>query len=96
MHKKSNRKIGYRQREFSPAVMDVCPQLSTSLCRPWCQGHGDVLGGGHTSTTAHDRAGAARRHGLGNKTMIVFAQTTFAGLIQFDVGLRRNKSNAQK
>ena len=63
MHKKSNPKIGYHQREFSPAVVDVCPQPSTSPRRPWCQGHGDVLGRGHTTTTAHDMDDAARRHG---------------------------------
>jgi len=67
MHIKSNPKIGYSHRRFSPAVVEVCPRPSTSPRRPWCQGHGDVLGRGHTSTTAHDRAGAARRHGPGAK-----------------------------
>ena len=71
MHIKSNPKIGYGQRWFSPAVVNVCPQPSTSPRHSWCQDHSDVLGQGHTSTTAWDRAGAARRHGPGAKTMII-------------------------
>ena len=60
MHTKSNPKIGYLQHQFAPAVVVVCRRPSTSPRRPWCQGHGDVLGRGH-----------ARRHGPGAKTMII-------------------------
>jgi len=50
MHTKSHP----QNSEIAQAVVDVCPWPSTSPRRPWCQGHGDVLGWGRTFTTAHD------------------------------------------
>ena len=50
MHTKSHP----QNSEIAQAVVDVCPRPSTSPRRPWCQGHGDILGRGRTFTTAHD------------------------------------------
>ena len=55
MHTKSHP----QNSEIAQAVVDGCVRPSTSLRRPWCQGHGDVLGRGHTSTTAWDTDHAA-------------------------------------
>jgi len=50
MHTKSHP----QNSEIAQAVVDVCPRPSISPRRPWCQGHGDILGRGRTFTTAHD------------------------------------------
>ena len=50
MHTKSHP----QNSKIAQAVVDVCPRPSISPRRPWCQGHGDILGRGRTFTTAHD------------------------------------------
>jgi hypothetical protein len=51
MHTKSNP----QNSEITQAVVDGRVRPSTLLRRPWCQGHGDMLGRGRPSTTAHVR-----------------------------------------
>ena len=63
MHTKSNP----QNSEIVQAVVDVCPRPSTSPRCPWCQGHGDVLGGGRTFNTAHDMG---RRLSNASPTMV--------------------------